>query len=74
MTPGILMIVLVFSRSVAKIITLEYGWFISEHPAWELIRPSEFRRRYLEGTLDKFDAVFTYSSVEHSGLGQLMFF
>ena len=27
------------------------------------------RKKYLSGTLEKFDFVFTYSSVEHSGLG-----
>ena len=49
---------------------MEYGWYISEYPTWEFIRPKEFRQRYIEGTLDKFDAIFTYSSVEHSGLGK----
>ena len=59
------------TRNVGKIITLEYGSFTSEHPTWEIIRPTEFYQRYKEGTLDKFDAVFTYSSVEHSGLGKI---
>ena len=62
----------VFSRNASKIVTLEYGWFISEHPSWEFIRPTEFHQRYLDGPLDTFDAVFTYSSLEHSGLGQLI--
>ena len=35
------------------------------------MRPTEFRERYLNGTLDTFDVVFTYSTVEHSGLGGL---
>ena len=51
-------------------ITLEYGWFISEHPKWELVRPHDFYQRYHEGSLEKFDAVFSYSSLEHSGLGR----
>ena len=50
-------------------LTLEYGSFKSEHPSHEFIRPNEFRERYQAGTLDEFDAIFTYSSVEHSGLG-----
>ena len=33
------------------------------------MRPREFRERYLNGTLDTFDIVFTYSSIEHSGQG-----
>jgi hypothetical protein len=32
--------------------------------------PLEFRRNYLENILEKFDAVATFSSVEHSGLGR----
>ena len=30
----------------------------------------DFRRKYLNGTLDTFDAVFSYSSLEHSGQGE----
>ena len=51
-------------------VTLEYGLFHSEHPAWEILRPAEFYQRYQTGTLGQFEAVFTYSSVEHSGLGR----
>ena len=57
-------------RNVSKVVTLEYGWFISEHPKWELVRPHDFYQRYHEGSLEKFDAVFSYSSLEHSGLGR----
>ena len=52
-------------------VTLEYGNYISQFPNHEFITPKEFSERYLAGTLDKFDAVFTYSSVEHSGLGNI---
>ena len=45
--------------------------FDSEFENWEFWKPKEFRRKYLDGTLEKFDFVFTYSSVEHSGLGML---
>ena len=57
-------------RGAAKVLTLEYGNFKSEHPKHEFVRPKEFHERYQAGTLDKFDAIFTYSSVEHSGLGR----
>lgn len=53
-----------------KIITLEYGYFISEYPGFSFMRPREFRERYLNRTLDTFDIVFTYSSLEHSGQGR----
>ena len=32
--------------------------------------PLEFRRHFLENKLEQFDAVVTYSSVEHSALGR----
>ena len=50
--------------------TLEYGFFISEYPNHQFIRPKEFRERFPNRTLDIFDAVFTFSSIEHSGLGR----
>ena len=42
----------------------------SEVDGWEFWKPSELRRKYLAGTLENFDFVFTYSSLEHSGLGK----
>jgi len=59
-----------FSRGARKIITLEYGNYISQFPGLEFVKPDEFSQRYLAGTLDTFDAVFTHSSLEHSGLGR----
>jgi len=58
------------SKKPKKIVTLEYGYFLSEYPGYTFMRPTEFRERYLNGTLDTFDVVFTYSTVEHSGLGR----
>ena len=34
------------------------------------MRPAEFRTKFIKGTLDTFDYIFTYSSLEHSGLGR----
>ena len=47
---------------------------LSHYPGLTFMRPGEFRERYLNGTLDRFDVVFTYSSVEHSGQGELHFY
>jgi hypothetical protein len=33
-----------------------------------------FREMYANGTLPVFDSVFTFSSVEHSGLGERVLF
>jgi len=58
------------TKNPKKVVTLEYGYFISEYPGYEFIRMEDFRRKYLNGTLDTFDAVFSYSSLEHSGQGR----
>ena len=47
--------------------------FISEYPGFSFIRPDEFRARFLDGTLDTFDAIFSYSSIEHFGLGEFWY-
>ena len=41
----------------------------SEIDGWEFWTPSEMMEKFLDGTLEKFDLVFSYSSVEHTGLG-----
>ena len=58
----------VLSKGAAGVLTLEYGAIHSDHPQIRTIQPEEFRRRWAE--LPRFDAVVTYSSVEHSGLGR----
>lgn len=54
----------------SEVVTLEYGSINSAHPQVKTMLPSQFRQSYLDGTLGHFDAVVTYSSVEHSGLGR----
>lgn len=53
-----------------SIVTLEYGQIKSEHDQISTMVPSEYRRQYLDNTLGLFDAVVSFSSVEHSGLGR----
>jgi len=53
-----------------SIVTLEYGKIESTHPQVTTMLPSHFARTYLDGTLGTFDAVVTFSSVEHAGLGR----
>ena len=50
---------------------INWKLFCSEHPKWSFIKPHEFRQKFLNGTLETFDAIFTYSSIEHSGLGMM---
>jgi hypothetical protein len=51
------------------ITTLEYGHIVSNHPHVETLTPDALRANSLQ-YLNRFDAVVTYSSVEHSGLGR----
>ncbi len=53
-----------------EVVTLEYSEIKSEHPQLKTFTPGAFRNAYLTGTLGVFDAVVTFSSVEHSGLGR----
>ena len=51
-------------------VTLEYAPIESDHPQLEILKPSKFRSRYIDGTLGLFDAVVSFSSLEHAGLGR----
>eukprot|EP00942_MAST-04A_sp_MAST-4A-sp1_P008700 g8700.t1 len=53
-----------------EVVTLEYASINSTHPKVRTMKPNEFRTAYHAGTLGTFDAVVTFSSVEHSGLGR----
>lgn len=57
-------------HGAALVTTLEYGSITSEHPQIRTLTPEQFRKAYREGTLGMFDAVVSYSSLEHSGLGR----
>ena len=46
----------------------EYKKILSEHPKLSTVLPNEFDQLYKNGT--RFDALVSYSSVEHSGLGR----
>ena len=58
------------SLGAKKVTTLEYGEIISNHPQIKTETPSTIRKKFLEGTLEKFDGIVTHSSIEHSGLGR----
>lgn len=57
------------SRGAKIVTTIEYGGIKSSHPQVMTMTPAQARSRAheLEGA---FDAVVTYSSIEHSGLGR----
>jgi len=56
----------VLGAGARHVTTLEYGIIVSEHPQVSTLLPSEVRNAYMNGSLVQFDAIVTYSSVEHS--------
>lgn len=59
----------VLSAGAKNVYTLEYGTIESEHPNIFTMTPNDFRKQY-NNYYEFFDAVVTFSSVEHSGLGR----
>jgi hypothetical protein len=60
----------VLAAGASSVVTLEYGTIESKHPNISSMTPNEARSLYVRGELEPFDAVVTFSSVEHSGLGR----
>lgn len=60
----------VLAAGASIVTTLEYGKISSLHPQIRTMTPTDMRRYYHYGTLPMFDAVVTFSSIEHSGLGR----
>ena len=55
---------------MGKVTTLEYADQNNEHPKINLVTPEALRKSVLEGNMPQFDAMVTFSSIEHSGLGR----
>ena len=60
----------VLEAGAAHVVTLEYGSIVSEHPQLTTMIPSEFKAAFRDGSLGLFDAIVSFSSIEHSGLGR----
>jgi len=58
------------ANGARHVTTLEYGRIESQHPDVSSILPKDLNKLYHDGVAPKFDAVVTFSSVEHSGLGR----
>ena len=50
--------------------TIEYMKIESQHPKLSTMHPVEAAKRYLAKKLEPVDFIFTYSSLEHDGLGR----
>lgn len=59
-----------WAAGASSVVTLEYGSIESQHAQISSFTPDKMRVAYLEGSLQLFDTIVTFSSLEHSGLGR----
>ena len=62
--------VILLAEEVGNITTLEYNPYTSDHPKINMISPVDLAKQVKNGMAPSFDAMFTFSSIEHSGLGR----
>ena len=53
--------------------TIDYVNLSSEDPRITVLHATEFNAKFLRNELPEFDAIISYSSLEHSGLGRYVF-
>lgn len=61
---------MILNAGASHITTIEYGKITSTHPSISTLLPQNAAKSYLDRKLELFDFIFTYSSLEHSGLGR----
>ncbi len=54
----------------SEVTTVEYGTIVSEDSRILTCTPDRFDKLFLRGDIEQFDYAFTYSSIEHDGLGR----
>ena len=54
----------------SNVSTLEFGKIETSHPQLTTYTPQEFTLKFLQGRIPPFDFAFSYSSLEHDGLGR----
>jgi len=59
-----------FRFGAERMITYEYMKIQNSHPRLSTITPSEAAAKFLAGDFEPVDFIFTYSSLEHDGLGR----
>lgn len=65
--PWIEMILL--KKGAKNVTTFDYVKMISDHPQVEVLTPAELSEKFLKERVS-YDAMVTFSSLEHSGLGR----
>ena len=62
--------VILLAEEVSNITTVEYNPYETDHPKIKMISPMDLAKQVTTGTAPMFDAMVTFSSLEHSGLGR----
>lgn len=58
------------NHGAAKLITVEYTKLITSYPNITTMTPVELAQSYLAGSFSQVDFIFSFSSIEHDGLGR----
>jgi hypothetical protein len=61
---------MLLENGAARVSTLEFGAIESEHPQIDTFTPQNFTQGFIKGEIPPFDFAFSYSSLEHDGLGR----
>ena len=61
---------ILIAQGADHVTTLEYSRIECAHPKITTLTPSALAAARAEGSLEPFDAVVTFSSLEHGGLGR----
>jgi hypothetical protein len=61
---------MLINRGARKVITAEYNAISIGHPRSETITPYKLADKFVQGQVELFDAAFSYSSLEHTGIGR----
>ena len=62
--------VILLAEGAANITTIEYNPYISNHPKINMMSPMTLAEQVKAGKAPLYDALVTFSSLEHSGLGR----
>ena len=61
---------ILLEHGASKLLTVEFGKIVSEHPQLMTTTPKNFTERFLNGEIEQFDFGITFSSQEHDGLSR----
>jgi hypothetical protein len=61
---------LLFKYNVSELITVEYTPISTDYPNLTVISPAQLADQYLNGLWEPVDFIFSFSSIEHDGLGR----